>query len=98
MAGATGSRTTPDPQVRVDRRGVALCLVSAFGFGCMAIFAKDAYRQHLGITSLLALRFAIAATLFWTIARLRAPIVLPPRRTLLTALGLGAFGYAAQSG
>jgi drug/metabolite transporter (DMT)-like permease len=77
---------------------VALCLVSAFGFGCMAIFAKDAYKQHLGITALLALRFALAAALFWTIARLRGPIALPPRRTLLTALGLGAFGYAAQSG
>jgi hypothetical protein len=34
---------------------VALCLVSAFGFGCMAIFAKDAYKQDLGITSLGAL-------------------------------------------
>ena len=39
---------------------MALCLASAFGFGCMAIFAKDAYKQHLGITALLALRFALA--------------------------------------
>jgi drug/metabolite transporter (DMT)-like permease len=77
---------------------VALCLASAFGFGCMAIFAKDAYKQHLGITALLALRFALAALIFWAIARLRGPIHLPPRRTLLAALGLGAFGYAAQSG
>src|SRR3954468_15273995 len=98
MAGATGSRTTPDPQVRVDRRGVALCLVSAFGFGCMAIFAKDAYKQDLGITSLLALRFALAALIFWAIARLRGPITLPPRRVLLAGFGLGAFGYATQSG
>jgi drug/metabolite transporter (DMT)-like permease len=77
---------------------VALCLVSAFGFGCMAIFAKDAYKQHLGITSLLALRFALAALIFWAIARLRGPITLPPRRVLLAGLGLGAFGYATQSG
>jgi drug/metabolite transporter (DMT)-like permease len=77
---------------------VALCLASAFGFGCMAIFAKDAYKQHLGITALLSLRFALAALIFWTIARLRGPISLPPRRTLLAALGLGAIGYAAQSG
>jgi drug/metabolite transporter (DMT)-like permease len=77
---------------------VALCLVSAFGFGCMAIFAKDAYKQHLGITALLALRFALAAALFWTIARLRGPIRFPERRVVLTALGLGAIGYAAQSG
>jgi drug/metabolite transporter (DMT)-like permease len=77
---------------------VALCLVSAVGFGCMAIFAKDAYRQHLGITSLLALRFALAALIFWAIARARGPIVLPPRRVLGAAFGLGAIGYAAQSG
>jgi drug/metabolite transporter (DMT)-like permease len=77
---------------------VALCLVSAFGFGCMAIFAKDAYKQHLGITALLALRFALAALIFWAIAHLRGAISLPPRRTLLAGLGLGAFGYAAQSG
>jgi drug/metabolite transporter (DMT)-like permease len=77
---------------------VALCLVSAFGFGCMAIFAKDAYKQHLGITALLALRFALATALFWTIARLRGPIRFPERRVVLTALGLGAIGYAAQSG
>jgi drug/metabolite transporter (DMT)-like permease len=77
---------------------VALCLVSAFGFGCMAIFAKDAYKQHLGITDLLALRFALAAVIFWAIALLRGGITLPPRRTLLAGLGLGAFGYAAQSG
>src|SRR3954451_11675335 len=97
MAAATGSHT-PHPHPRVDRRGVALCLVSAFGFGCMAIFAKDAYKQHLGITSLLALRFALAALIFWAIARLRGPITLPPRRVLLAGFGLGAFGYATQSG
>jgi drug/metabolite transporter (DMT)-like permease len=96
MAAATGSNFTPPH--RVDGRGVALCLVSAVGFGCMAIFAKDAYKQHLGVTSLLALRFALAATLFWIIARLRGPIRFPSRRVVLTALGLGAIGYAAQSG
>ena len=76
---------------------MALCLVSAFGFGCMAIFAKDAYKQHLGITDLLALRFALAAVIFWGIAHVRG-ISLPPRRTVLAGLALGAFGYAAQSG
>src|SRR3954453_13731655 len=97
MAAPTSRPPHLNPQ-RVDSRGVALCLVSAFGFGCMAIFAKDAYKQHLGITALLALRFALAAAIFWTIAHLRGTIALPPRRTLLAGLGLGAFGYAAQSG
>src|ERR671918_563201 len=97
MTAPTGSRHK-HAHPRVDSRGVALCLASAFGFGCMAIFAKDAYKQHLGITALLALRFALAALIFWTVVRLRGPISLPPRRTLLPALGLGAFGYAVQSG
>ncbi len=97
MAAPTSRPPHLNPQ-RVDSRGVALCLVSAFGFGCMAIFAKDAYKQHLGITALLALRFALAAVIFWTIAHLRGAVSLPQRRTLLAGLGLGAFGYALQSG
>src|SRR3954466_14194132 len=106
MAAPTSRPPNHNLGPRVDSRGVALCLVSAFGFGCMAIFAKDAYKQHLGVTSLLALRFALAAALFWIIARLRGPIRFPsrrgvpspPRRVVLPALGLGAIGYAAQSG
>ena len=39
--------------------GVALCLVSAAGFGLMAIFAKEAYAAGLGVTALLA---ALSAT------------------------------------
>jgi drug/metabolite transporter (DMT)-like permease len=64
----------------------------------MAIFAKDAYKQHLSITSLLTLRFTLAALIFWAIARARNATALPARPTLLAALGLGAVGYAAQSG
>src|SRR3954451_12244153 len=98
MAAATGSPTQPHPHPGSHRRGVALCLVSAVGFGCMAIFAKDAYKQHLGITALLALRFAAAALIFWAITAARGPVTRPPRRVVLSALALGAFGYAAQSG
>jgi drug/metabolite transporter (DMT)-like permease len=99
MAGATSSRHSHlHPHARVDGRGVALCVAAAVGFGCMAIFAKDAYKQHLSITSLLTLRFTLAALIFWAIARARNASALPPRRTLLAALGLGAVGYAAQSG
>src|SRR3954447_12434810 len=98
MAAATGSPTQPHPHPGSDRRGVALCLASAVGFGCMAIFAKDAYKQHLGITALLALRFAAAALIFWAICAARGAVARPPRRIVLSALALGAFGYAAQSG
>lgn len=79
------------------RRGVALCLVSAVGFGLMAIFAKEAYRAGLGVTSLLAARFVVAAAVFWIIVALR-PAPLPPRRLVVACLALGSAGYAAQAG
>ncbi|MEA2193022.1 MAG: hypothetical protein QOI73_3143, partial [Solirubrobacteraceae bacterium] len=54
------------------RAGVALCLVSACGFGLMAIFAKEAYDAGLGVTALLAGRFALAECLLWAIVAVRA--------------------------
>jgi drug/metabolite transporter (DMT)-like permease len=93
-----------------DRRraGIALCVASACGFGLMAIFATRAYAAGLGVTTLLALRFALAAAVFWAIVVVRrarherAPGGAPPaghapRRTALVAFGLG-MGYSAQSG
>ena len=84
------------------RRGVGLCLVSAVGFGLMAVFAKKAYGHDVSVLTLLALRFTIAAAAFWMIVaarRARGPRSAPPgRRTLLAGVALGAVGYAAQSG
>jgi drug/metabolite transporter (DMT)-like permease len=74
-----------------------LCLVSACGFGLMAIFAKEAYGAGLGVTALLAARFVLAACVFWAIVAARRP-ALPPRPVVLACLGLGAIGYAAQAG
>jgi drug/metabolite transporter (DMT)-like permease len=74
-----------------------LCLVSACGFGLMAIFAKEAYGAGLGVTALLAARFVLAACVFWAIVAARRP-ALPPRRVVLACFGLGAIGYAAQAG
>jgi drug/metabolite transporter (DMT)-like permease len=79
------------------RRGIALCLVSACGFGLMAIFAKEAYRAGLGVTSLLAARFVVAAAAFWFVVAVR-PAPRPPRRLVAACLTLGAAGYAAQAG
>jgi drug/metabolite transporter (DMT)-like permease len=79
-----------------------MCIASAAGFGAMAVFGKLAYDEGTTVGTLLAARFALAALLFWvlviagreTVSGLRAI----SRRDLLTALGLGAFGYAAQAG
>jgi drug/metabolite transporter (DMT)-like permease len=79
------------------RRGVALCLVSACGFGLMAIFAKEAYRDGLGVASLLAARFVLAAVVLWAIVAVRGA-ERPPGRLTIACLALGAIGYSAQAG
>ena len=81
--------------------GALLCLASAAAFGTMGIFGKLAYDEGATVGTLLAVRFALAAVLFWGLAigfgavrRLRAL----PRRDIGIALALGAIGYSAQAG
>ncbi len=68
----------------------------------MAIFAKQAYGEGIGVTALLAARFVLAAAVFWAIVGMRRavrsiPAVPTPRATIGTALALGAIGYSVQS-
>jgi drug/metabolite transporter (DMT)-like permease len=86
--------TTPEA---TRSAGIALCVVSAVGFGLMAIFAKEAYAAGLGVTALLAARFVLAAGVFWGILAVRRP-ARAPWRAVLACLALGAIGYAAQAG
>jgi drug/metabolite transporter (DMT)-like permease len=82
--------------------GTLLCIGSAAAFGAMAVFGKLAYDNGATVGTLLAIRFALAAVLFWalvlagrgSVAELRALA----RRDVAIALGLGAVGYAAQAG
>jgi len=81
--------------------GIAFCLLSAAGFGAMGIFGKLAYDEGATVGTLLSVRFAWAAVLFWVVVALTGrlgALRLVGRRDLLLALGLGAFGYAAQAG
>jgi drug/metabolite transporter (DMT)-like permease len=80
---------------------VLFCIASATAFGAMGVLGKLAYDDGATVGTLLATRFALAAILFWAlmiasgaIGELRALT----RRDLLTALALGALGYAAQAG
>ena len=81
--------------------GILLCLASAASFGAMAVFGKLAYEQGATLGTLLALRFLMAAALFWALVavsgRLRGLRALP-RRDVLAGLALGAVGYSAQAG
>jgi len=78
--------------------GPALCLLSAACFGAMAIFGKLAYAAGVEPSALLLLRFGIAAVVLGLVLLLRPELrARPSRRGVLTALGLGAVGYATQA-
>jgi drug/metabolite transporter (DMT)-like permease len=85
----------------MSTRGALLCLASGVAFGTMAIFGKLAYDEGATVGTLLAVRFSLAAALFWVLAansgaasQLRAM----SRRDIATALTLGAVCYSAQAG
>lgn len=87
--------------------GPALCLASAACFGAMAVFGKLAYAAGVPAGTLLLLRFALAALLLGAVLLLRPDLRSSPafarsggltRPLVLTALGLGAVGYATQAG
>jgi drug/metabolite transporter (DMT)-like permease len=76
-----------------------MCAGSAASFGAMGIFGKLAYDAGVGVLTLLVVRFVLAAVILGAANGARRPRPrLPGRRGLLIALGLGAIGYAAQSG
>jgi drug/metabolite transporter (DMT)-like permease len=77
---------------------VLLCLGSAIAFGAMGIFGKLAYDDGVTVSTLLAVRFTLAALLFWAIVVGTGRLTRLSRRDLLIALTLGAVGYSAQAG
>jgi len=84
-----------------QRLGGALCVASAIAFGALAVFGKLAYDAGVGVLTLLAVRFAIAAPVLWAAAlqrRRRSTLAGAGARTVLAALALGAVGYSMQAG
>ena len=82
--------------------GTLLCIGSAAGFGAMAVLGKLAYDNGATVGTLLAVRFAIAAAIFWALVFAArgsaAELRRLGRRDIGIALALGAVGYAAQAG
>jgi drug/metabolite transporter (DMT)-like permease len=81
--------------------GSLMCLASGASFGAMAVFGKLAYDEGTTVGTLLAVRFALAAVMFWAlvvIGRALADLRSLGRRDVGLALGLGAAGYAVQAG
>jgi drug/metabolite transporter (DMT)-like permease len=72
-------------------------VVSAAGFGSMAIFAKEAYAAGVELPTLLAGRFALAALCLWVMVwGGRARLRLSGRQVVGLAL-MGGVGYVGQS-
>ena len=79
-----------------SRSGLLLCLASAAGFGSMPVLAKVVYQAGGSVTTMLAVRFVLAAAALWLIVAVTGAAPLP-RRTTFVALGLGAVGYTLES-
>jgi drug/metabolite transporter (DMT)-like permease len=76
--------------------GTLWVILSATGFGAMAIFAKLAYGDGVDLPTMLFLRFLIAGVLMTLF--MRATRVCWPRgRTLVALMVMGAVGYVGQS-
>lgn len=81
-----------------EREGLLLLLLSAAGFGAMAVLAKLAYAAGASVPEVLTVRFAIAAVVLGLLAARRPASTPLTRRSVLAGLGLGAVLYAAESG
>jgi drug/metabolite transporter (DMT)-like permease len=79
-----------------------MCLGSGAAFGAMAVFGKLAYGEGATVGTLLAVRFALAAALFWALLLVggagRREVRALGRGDVAVGLALGACGYALQSG
>jgi drug/metabolite transporter (DMT)-like permease len=93
--------STPDPAAArgrpIDRVGLVLCVVSAAGFGSLAIFGKQAYAGGLGVVGVLVLRFVVAAPLLVGLALVARRSLRVGWPTALRLLALGGIGYAIQA-
>jgi drug/metabolite transporter (DMT)-like permease len=77
-------------------RGVPWIVLSAAGFGAMAIFAKLAYRDGVDLPTMLFLRFSIAGGLLAAWGATQG-MRWPHGRDLLWLVAMGGVGYVGQA-
>ena len=78
--------------------GTVLCLASGAAFGAMGIFGKLAYGEGATVGTLLAVRFSLAAVLFWAIVLAAGAARGVSCRDAAAGLALGAGAYTLQAG
>ncbi len=76
--------------------GIILIGISAATFGTLAVIGRFAYADGLDVTTLLFLRFSVAAVLMFAWLKIRRE-PLPRGRTLLQLAAMGGLGYVGQS-
>ena len=89
---------TPSSMPATSASGTLLCLGSGAAFGAMAVFGKLAYAHGATVGTLLAIRFAMAAALFWALVLAGGAARELRGRDVGAGLALGACGYALQAG
>ncbi|MFB6113600.1 MAG: DMT family transporter [Halodesulfurarchaeum sp.] len=78
-------------------RGVIYAIISASGFGTLAIFGRYADLLGMSLVTLLAFRFLLATPAIWLPLYATGRLRLLSGRSLAIAIGLGTVGYAAMS-
>ncbi len=86
---------TNSPAAR-RRVGITFVAVSALAFGAMAIFARVAYAAGTDTTTLLALRFTLAAAVMAALAGWKGA-QWPRGGALAAVVAMGAIGYGGQA-
>jgi drug/metabolite transporter (DMT)-like permease len=81
---------------RTDPRGAIFVMAAASCYALSVVFAKGAYALGVSVQTLTVWRFALGAFFFWAAVAIRRPAWLS-RRVVLTAIGMGAFGFAVQA-
>jgi drug/metabolite transporter (DMT)-like permease len=85
----------------VRSSGTLMCLGSGAAFGAMGVFGKLAYGDGATVGTLLAVRFVLAAALFWALLLAGGAgreVRALDRRDVGVGLALGTCGYATQAG
>lgn len=76
--------------------GILAVVLSAVGFGAMAIFARFAYLSGAEVVAVLFLRFLFAGLLL-TVLMVATRRRWPSRQSVMILAGMGGVGYVAQS-
>jgi drug/metabolite transporter (DMT)-like permease len=92
------NRSVDAMSTKRERDGLLFCVLSAAGYGSMAVLAKLAYRAGVGVNELLLVRFALAAVILGALAPRGRRLGPVPRQAVLGALAAGAVLYALEAG